>query len=118
MPDAGGSGALDAFDAVVVGGGAVGLTLACALADALAPQRIGLVDAAGPEGAPGAPDARASAISAGSKRLLDVLGVWPAVAGDAEPVVGVDITDAALGDVFRPVLVSYDNTVEGGEPAT
>jgi 2-octaprenyl-6-methoxyphenol hydroxylase len=33
-------------------------------------------------------------------------------------VVAVDITDSALGDAFRPILVSYDNTVEGGEPAT
>ena len=23
-----------------------------------------------------------------------------------------------LDDAFRPILVSYDNTVEGGEPAT
>jgi 2-octaprenyl-6-methoxyphenol hydroxylase len=33
-------------------------------------------------------------------------------------VVGVDITDAALGDAFRPVLVRYDNTIEDGEAAT
>ena len=30
----------------------------------------------------------------------------------------IDITDSSLQDAFRPVLVSYDNTVEGGEPAT
>jgi 2-octaprenyl-6-methoxyphenol hydroxylase len=61
---------------------------------------------------------RASAVSAGSKRLLDVLGIWEALAPHAEPVAAVDITDAALDDVFRPVLVTYDNTVAGAEPAT
>jgi 2-octaprenyl-6-methoxyphenol hydroxylase len=109
----------EACDALIVGGGAIGPILACALADALGPPvRIGLVDPAPPDGAPGAADARASAISAASKRLLDVLGIWDAVAAFAEPVAAVDITDSALEDLFRPVLVSYDNTVAGGEPAT
>ena len=110
---------METWDVLIVGGGAIGPALACALADALGPAgRIGLVDPAAPDGAPGSPDARASAVSAGSKRLLDVLGVWSAVAPHAEPVAAVDITDSSLDDLFRPVLVSYDNTVEGGAPAT
>jgi 2-octaprenyl-6-methoxyphenol hydroxylase len=109
----------DRYDAVIVGGGAIGLALACALADALAPAgRIVVIDPAVAEGTPEPRDARASAVSAGSKRLLDALGIWRALAPEAEPVAAVDITDSSLGDVFRPVLVSYDNTVEGGEPAT
>jgi len=108
----------EVYDVLIVGGGAVGPTLACALADAFGSSaRVGLVDAAAPGGS-GTPDARASAVSAGSKRLLDVLGLWSAVAPHAQPVAAVDITDASLDDLFRPVLVSYDNTVEGGEPAT
>ena len=107
------------YDVLIVGGGAIGPILACALADALGVSaRIGLVDPAAADGAPGSADARASAISAGSKRLLDVLGIWRLVAPHAEPVAAVDITDASLDDLFRPVLVSYDNAVEGGEPAT
>ncbi len=111
------------WDVLVVGGGAIGPALTCALADALGPDAcIGLVDPAAPDraaaGPGGAPDARASAVSAGSKRLLDVLGIWSAVAPHAEPVAAVDITDSSLDDLFRPVLVSYDNAVEGGEPAT
>ncbi|HEY7553047.1 MAG TPA: FAD-dependent monooxygenase, partial [Hyphomicrobiaceae bacterium] len=114
-----GGGEADACDVAIVGGGAIGLALACALADALAPAgRIALIDPAVSGAAPATPDARASAVSAGSKRLLDALGVWPKLAPHAEPVAAVDITDSALGDMFRPVLISYDNTVEGGEPAT
>ena len=40
--------------------------------------RIAVVDRARFGAAPGRDDARAFALSAGSKRLLDVLGVWPA----------------------------------------
>jgi 2-octaprenyl-6-methoxyphenol hydroxylase len=118
QPEAEGRAA-EACDALIVGGGAAGLTLACALADALGPGvRIGVVDPAAADRAPRMRDVRASAISAGSKRLLDVLGAWAALAPHAQPVEAVDITDASLGDVFRPVLVSYDNAVAGGEPAT
>jgi 2-octaprenyl-6-methoxyphenol hydroxylase len=121
--DEAGRAAVDAYDAIVVGGGPVGLALALALAGALgAWGRVGVVDpavAGAAQGRPAAPgDARAFALSAASKRLLDALGVWAALAPHAEPVAAVDITDSALGDAFRPILLSYDNTVEGGEPAT
>ena len=107
------------YDIVIAGGGSAGLTFACALADALGPAiTIAVADrlAFGSEGANR--DVRASAVSAGSKRLLATLGIWSALAEHAEPVAAVDITDSALQDAFRPVLVSYENTVEGGEPAT
>ncbi len=75
-------------------------------------DRIPLHAGAGPA------DARAFALSAGAKRMLSALGVWPAVAAHAEPVTAVEVTDSSLEDAFRPVLLSYDNTVDGGEPAT
>lgn len=106
-------------DIVIAGGGTAGLAFACALADALGPQlRLAVVDRAQLTADGGTGDARAFALSAGSKRMLDVLGVWPAIAGHAQPVTSIDITDSSLQDAFRPVLVSYDNRVEGGEPAT
>jgi 2-octaprenyl-6-methoxyphenol hydroxylase len=107
------------YDVVVAGGGTVGLALACALADALGPEAgIALVDRAPFGREPAVRDIRAWAIAAGSQRLLDVLGVWAELAEHAEPVTAVDITDASLNDAFRPILVSYDNRVEGEEPAT
>ena len=105
-------------DVVIAGGGTAGLALACALADALGEgARIAVADRA-PLGATSSGDARAFALAAGSKRMLSTLGVWPAIAEHAQPVTAIDITDSSLEDAFRPVLVSYDNTVDGGEPAT
>ena len=82
------------YDVVIAGGGTAGLALACALADALGPgARIAVVDRVPLRAGAGPRDARASALSAGSKRLLAVLGVWPALAAHAQPVTAVDITD-------------------------
>ena len=107
------------YDVVIAGGGTAGLTLACALADALGPDaRIAVVDRVQLRPGAGADDARAFALSAGAKRMLATLGVWPAIAAHTQAVTAVDITDSSLQDAFRPVLVSYDNTVDGGEPAT
>ncbi|MBX9591364.1 MAG: FAD-dependent monooxygenase [Hyphomonadaceae bacterium] len=107
------------YHIVIAGGGSIGLALACALCDALGSGlRIAIVDRVAFGSATGPRDGRASAVSAGSQHLLAVLGVWPQLAQHAQPVTAVDITDSALDDVFRPVLVSYDNTVGGGEPAT
>ena len=107
------------YDVVIAGAGTAGLALACALADALgAGARIAVVDRVQLRAGAGPPDARAFALSAGAKRMLSVLGVWPAVAAHAQAVSAVDVTDSSLEDAFRPVLVSYDNTVAGGEPAT
>jgi 2-octaprenyl-6-methoxyphenol hydroxylase len=105
-------------DVVIAGGGTAGLAIASALADALGEgARIAVADRAALAAA-GPGDTRAFALSAGSKRMLAVLGVWPQIAEHAQPVTSIDITDSSLEDAFRPVLVSYDNTIEGGEPAT
>src|SRR5262245_23419182 len=112
----------ECYDVVIAGGGTAGLALACALADALETARIAVVDRAQlcPRGAAkeALAEPRAFALSAGAKRMLTVLGAWPSLAPHAQPVTAVDITDSSLEDAFRPVLVSYDNTVDGGEPAT
>jgi 2-octaprenyl-6-methoxyphenol hydroxylase len=64
------------------------------------------------------PDARSFALSAASIHLLQAIGVWQAIAGHAQPVTGIDITDTSLEAGVRPVLLSYDNSTAAGEPAT
>jgi 2-octaprenyl-6-methoxyphenol hydroxylase len=106
------------FDVAIGGGGTVGLVLACALADALgAGARIAVLDPAQLDGA-GPRDPRASALAAGSKRLLEALGVWAPIAAEAQPVTAIDITDSRLDDAIRPILLSYDNRLEDQEPAS
>jgi 2-octaprenyl-6-methoxyphenol hydroxylase len=109
---------LERCDVIIAGGGIAGLALASALGDALGPEmRIAVVDRAAFAGPKRTRDGRAFALSAGSKNMLARLGVWPALAAEAQPVTVVDITDSSLEDAFRPILVSYDNRVDG-EPAT
>ena len=107
-------------DVLIAGSGAAGLAQACALADALgADASITVVDRAvlGAVAASGS-DPRAYALSAGSKHVLERLGVWEAVAPHAQPVTGIDITDSSLDDAFRPRLLGYDNRLDTGEPGT
>ena len=109
----------DHHDVAIAGGGITGLALASALADALGEHaRIVVVDRAPFEDLQAAkPDGRALAVSAGSKSLLAMLGAWAPLVQHAQAVTAVDITDSSLDDAIRPVLVSYDNHVQG-EPAT
>jgi 2-octaprenyl-6-methoxyphenol hydroxylase len=105
-------------DVIIAGGGSAGLALACALDEALAGEcRITILDRTELLSGTVAGDPRAFALSAGSQRMLSVLGVWPLIADHVQPVTAIDITDSSLDDAFRPILVSYDNSVEG-EPAT
>jgi 2-octaprenyl-6-methoxyphenol hydroxylase len=104
---------------VIGGGGPAGLVLACTLADVLGPlARIVVADRGSLDGEVGGSDMRAWALSAGSRRLLETIGVWRHVASHAQAVSAVDITDSSLLDAIRPVLVSYDNRLDNGEPAT
>jgi 2-octaprenyl-6-methoxyphenol hydroxylase len=106
------------FDVVISGASFAGLALACGLSQALGSQfTIALIDRNTGLEAP-RPDARASALSVASKRMLEVLGVWASVAGEAQPVTSIEITDSSLEAGVRPVLLTYDNVTEAGDPAT
>jgi 2-octaprenyl-6-methoxyphenol hydroxylase len=93
-------------DVIVVGGGQVGLTLAVAIAGAAPGLRVALQDARPLAAAAG--DVRASAIAAAGRRMFQRLGVWPAVAAEAEPIRAMVITDSPLAAVVRPTYLTFE----------
>jgi 2-octaprenyl-6-methoxyphenol hydroxylase len=106
------------FDIVIAGASFTGLTLARSLGLALGGEaRIAIIDRQQVPGTGRSPDPRAYAISAGSRRMLDALGVWRELESAAQAVERIDITDSRLENAIRPVLLSYDNHVLDG-PAT
>jgi 2-octaprenyl-6-methoxyphenol hydroxylase len=102
-------------DVLIAGGGFAGLTLAIALRQALGPSfSVTLADPA--LGKSHADDERASAIVAAARRLFETIGVWEAVAADAQPILDMVVTDSRLGDAVRPVFLTFAGEVEPGEP--
>lgn len=107
-------------DVLIVGGGAVGLALACTLADALgADASIAVLDRADLARTPQPEnDARAYALSVSSRNLVASVGAWQDLAPHAQAMTAIEITDSSLDDAFRPRLLGYDNHVQDGEPGT
>ncbi len=102
------------IDIFIAGGGYVGLSLAVAVKSAAPHLDVRVYDAA-PEGV-WEKDERASAIAAGAKRLLTVLGAWDEIAPEAEPIRKMIITDSKTADPVRPVFLTFDGEAEAGEP--
>src|SRR5690606_19965347 len=98
-------------DVLIAGGGLVGLSLALALERfSQGRLRIGLVEGTpAPTGAtdPGF-DARSTALSHGSRLILERLGVWPAVAA-----LGAPITDIHVSERGRPGCTELDAASRG-----
>jgi 2-octaprenyl-6-methoxyphenol hydroxylase len=102
-------------DVLIAGGGIAGLTLAIALRQALGPSfSVTVADPA--LGKSHTNDERASAIVAAARRLFETIGVWDAVAADAQPILDMAVTDSRLGDAVRPVFLTFAGEVEPGEP--
>ncbi|WP_425532400.1 ubiquinone biosynthesis hydroxylase [Aquabacter sediminis] len=102
-------------DIVIAGAGLAGLSLALALRDGLGREAdIAVLDPGLNRSFDG--DMRASAIAAGARRLLTVLGAWQRVADAAEPMRSMVVTDSRTRDVARPVFLTFDGDVEPGEP--
>lgn len=99
-----------ATDLLVVGGGMTGLALALACAE-------GGLSVAVVEPGPlarqkeAAFDGRVSAIALGSKRMLDVLGLWDRMALKAEPILEIRVTDDEA-----PLFLHYDHRDVGPDP--
>ncbi|MFQ5994292.1 MAG: UbiH/UbiF/VisC/COQ6 family ubiquinone biosynthesis hydroxylase [Acidiferrobacterales bacterium] len=81
-------------DVIVIGGGMVGAALACALGDT--GVRVGLVERDSPAPMPsGEFDLRVSAITRGSRRILEAVNVWARLdAGRICPIEEMHIWDA------------------------
>jgi 2-octaprenyl-6-methoxyphenol hydroxylase len=110
------SSAVRRADVVIAGAGLPGLALAIALKQALPSFAVVLADPALRRAPTGASDPRASAVAAAARRMLAALGVWDALAGEAQPILDMIITDSRLGDAVRPVFLAFAGEVEDGEP--
>ena len=114
--------AMDRVDVIIAGGGLNGTALALALGKA--GLRVALVDprpgwsvaqvpgrdtgaGGGPEDADRRDAGRAYALAAASKRMLDVLGVWPQVARDAQPILGIRTSDGRPGEGASPLHMAF-----------
>jgi 2-octaprenyl-6-methoxyphenol hydroxylase len=105
----------DDKDVLIAGGGFAGLTLAVALRQALGPAfSVSVADPA--LGSSHAEDERASAIVAAARRLFETIGIWESVAGKAQPILDMVVTDSRLNDAVRPVFLTFAGDVEPGEP--
>ncbi|WEX79269.1 ubiquinone biosynthesis hydroxylase [Sinorhizobium numidicum] len=102
------------IDVLIAGGGYVGLSLAVSLKKAAPHLQVMVVDGA-PEGA-WEKDERASAVTAAAERMLDVLGIWEAIAAEAEPILRMVITDSKAADPVRPVFLTFEGDGGDGRP--
>lgn len=104
-------------DILIAGGGQVGLALALALRRADPAITVTVVDAEAPQARPR--EGRASTIAAGGRRMLEQLGVWDGIAGDAQAVTVMIVTDSRTRDVVRPIFLTFasDPQADGGAMA-
>lgn len=95
-------------DIVIVGGGLNGPALALALAKS--GFRVVVVDArAATARADVGFDGRAYALAVASKRLLEVIGVWPRLEGRVQPILQIKASDGVAGQGPAPFFLSFDH---------
>jgi 2-octaprenyl-6-methoxyphenol hydroxylase len=104
----------DRIDVLIGGGGVAGLALAVALRQGLGDGFSVAVADPALDRAPS--DPRASAIVAAAQRLFAAIGVWDAVAGEAQPILDMVVADSRLTDAVRPVFLTFDGDAEPGQP--
>jgi 2-octaprenyl-6-methoxyphenol hydroxylase len=107
---------MSAQQGIVIGGGAfAGLALALALRQGLGAD-VPVIVADPALAVRPSRDPRATAIVAACRRLFDAIGVWDQVAGGAQPILDMAVTDSKLEDATRPVFLTFAGNVEPGEP--
>ena len=93
----------DEVELLVAGGGLTGMLLAVACASA--GLSVAIVDRQEPAAFLGEEfDGRTSAIAYGSRNVLDALGLWLALAPDAEPILEIRVADDD-----SPLFLHYDH---------
>jgi 2-octaprenyl-6-methoxyphenol hydroxylase len=101
-------------EVLITGGGMVGLTLALALAQG--GMSVAIVDPlAKPAMLDEAFDGRVSALSYAVVRMFRALGVWQHLEPDAQPILDILVSDAALDSTPSPFSLHFDHR-EIGEP--
>src|SRR5271154_4627687 len=101
---------------IVIGGGAfAGLALALALRQGLGAD-IPVIVADPALATRPSRDPRATAIVAACRRLFEAIGGWDQVAGEAQPILDMVVTDSKPEDAARPLFLALAGNVEPGEP--
>ncbi|THH36633.1 2-octaprenyl-6-methoxyphenyl hydroxylase [Aliishimia ponticola] len=95
-------------DIVITGGGLAGTSLALALAQT--GMTVTLVDALSVDAQRQTDfDGRSYAIALSSQRLLQTLGIWPALDADAQPMLDIKVTDGRAGEGPSPFFLHFDH---------
>src|SRR5208283_2808616 len=102
---------MSAQRSIIIGGGAfAGLALALALRQGLG-ANIPVIVADPALAARPSRDPRATTIVAASRGLFEAIGVWEQVAGEAQPILDMVVTDSKLEDATRPVFLTFAGNV-------
>ena len=95
-------------DIAIIGGGLNGPALALALSRA--GLRVAVIDALPARTFENADfDGRAYALALTSVRLMEGLGIWPEIAGDAQPMLEIKVTDGRAGTGPSPMFMHFDH---------
>ncbi len=101
-------------DVLIAGGGLNGCSLALALAQA--GLSVTLVDPLPAETRGDAAfDGRSYALSVASTRALKAIGLWPQLADEAQPILGIRVSDGRAGQGPSPLSLTFDHAeIEDG----
>jgi 2-octaprenyl-6-methoxyphenol hydroxylase len=111
----------DNTDIIVIGAALNGLAAALSLGGRKVkrPLNVLLVDAKDPRNfATNTFDGRASAITASARRMFEALGIWQEVAGQAQGMDEIIVTDSVHPGDARPVLLQFGRDDMGGRASS
>lgn len=95
-------------DILIAGGGLNGSALALALAGV--GFSVTIVDPVPPADKRSDDfDGRGYALALTSQRLLQAIGIWPEVAGDAQPILQIKVSDGRAGEGASPFVLEFDH---------